>query len=115
MRSILRGGLEILGLTGLAIIGGILLSGAGGEITPHRISDGLFWIGLIYLLIAAFPAVAEMGSKMAAPWHAIREHRSIQEVLYDQRAQYAPWETVTGRFGLAGFLCLAIGLWLGFR
>lgn len=110
-----RGGLEVLGLTALALAGAALFSGAQGGLTPHRISDGLFWIGLIYLLIAAFPAVAEMGGNMAAPWQALRERRPIEEVLHDQRARYAPWAPVTGRFGLAGFLCLAIGLGLGLR
>jgi len=108
-----RGGMEILGLTGLAVGLAVLLSGIQGGITFHRISDGLFWIGLVYLLIAAFPAVAEMGSNMAAPWRALREERPLAEVLHDQRAQYAPWMAVTGRFGLAAFLCLAIGLALG--
>ncbi len=115
MRHIARGGLEGLGLTALALAGATLLSGVQGDLTPHRISDGLFWIGLIYLLIAAFPAMAEMGGHMVAPWQALRERRPIEEVLHEQRARYAPWAPVTGRFGLAGFLCLAIGLGLGLR
>lgn len=113
MSRFYRGGMQILGLTGIAVGLAVVFSGIQGGITSHRISDGLFWIALIYFLIAAFPAIAEMGSNMAAPWQAMREQRPLTEVLYDQRARYAPWMAVTWRFGLAALLCLAIGLALG--
>ncbi|HXF70252.1 MAG TPA: hypothetical protein VNK89_10650 [Thermoflexus sp.] len=113
MSRFYRGGMEIIGLTGLALGLAVLLSGIQGGITFHRISDSLFWIGLVYFLIAAFPAVAEIGSNMAAPWEALREQRPLAEVIHDQRARYAPWMTVTWRFGLAALLCLAIGLGFG--
>ncbi len=113
MSRIYWSGMQIIGLTGLAVVLAMLLSGIQGGLTFHRISDGLFWIGLVYFLIAAFPAVAEMGGNMAAPWQALREQRPLAEVLHDQRARYAPWMAVTWRFGLAAFLCLAIGLGLG--
>ncbi len=115
MSRLYRGGMQILGLTGLAVGLAMLISGIQGGLTFHRISDGLFWIGLVYFLIAAFPAVAEMGGNMAAPWQALREQRPLVDVLHDQRARYAPWMTVTWRFGLAALLCLAIGLGLGLK
>lgn len=108
-----RGGIQIIGLTGLAVGMAVLLSGLQGSLTFRGVSDSLFWIGLVYFLIAAFPAVAEMGGNMAAPWQALREQRPLAEVLHDQRARYAPWMGVTWRFGLAALLCLAIGLGLG--
>jgi hypothetical protein len=63
--------------------------------------------------IAAFPAAAEMGGNMAAPWQALREQRPLREVLREQRVRYAPRITVSWRFGLAALLRLALGLRLG--
>jgi hypothetical protein len=108
-----RGGLEIAGLLFLAVGLAALLSGTQGALTFRGISDGLFWVGVLYMLIAAFPAVAEMGGNMAAPWQALREQRPLPDVLREQRAHYAPWMAVSWRFGLAALLCLALGLGLG--
>ncbi len=113
MARFYRGGLEIIGLLVLAVGLATFLSGVQGGLTFRRVSDGLFWIGVVYMLIAAFPAVAEMGGNMAAPWQALREQRPLPEVLREQRARYAPWMIVSWRFGLAALLCLALGLGLG--
>ena len=110
-----RGWVELSALVGGALGLTLLWSAWQGGIQARRVSDNLFWIAAIYLLIAVFPVVAEMGGNMAAPWQALREGRALPEVLHEQRARYEPWRALPGRFGLAALLCMALGLGLGLR